>query len=160
MENEHARNALIQQWLDAKKVSIEAVELEREVRQAVVTMLFPTPKKGTNRYPLNNGYALKFACTERYEIGDKEMVDPATGLAVSLEDQAYGLLDQIAALGQEAEAYGKRLIRFKPELSASEYKKLDTDFETQKAVKALIDEVLTIKPNSPQLELEEPKKKG
>ena len=152
------RDSEIQSWLDAKTVSTTAVEAEKEARGKLTATLFPTPKKGTQRYNLNGGYAIKLVYGVRYELGDKDKAD-AEGNKISIESQVRAVEETIANLGAEAELLLERLIKWKPELSGSEYEKLDTTNEVQAAIKRELDKLITVKPNSPQLTFEEPKAK-
>lgn len=152
------RDKEIQTWLDAKPVLEQAKSAEAEARATVTKTLFPEPKKGTQRYNLNGGYKVKLVYGLTYTLGNKEAVD-GEGKAISIESQVRAVEEKIMALGPEARLLLDRLIKWKPELSGSEYEKLDSDDETQVAIRNLIDEVLTIKPASPQLTFEEPKAK-
>lgn len=150
------RDKEIQTWLDAKPVLETAKSAEAEARAIVTKTLFPEARKGTQRYNLNGGYKIKLVYGLTYTLGDKDKVD-GEGKKVSIESQVRAVEEKIAALGAEAELLLDRLIKWKPELSGSEYEKLDGDNPTQLAIRNLIDEVLTIKPASPQLSFEEPK---
>lgn len=150
------RDAEIQTWLDAKPALEQAKSFEAEARAIVTKTLFPSPKKGTQRYNLNGGYKVKLVYGLTYSLGDKDKVDDE-GKKVSIESQVRAIEEKICDLGAEAELLCERLIRWKPELSASEYEKLDADNPTQLAIRNLIDQILTVKPASPQLTFEEPK---
>jgi hypothetical protein len=150
------RDKEIQTWLDAKPVLETAKSVESEARAAVTKTLFPEARKGTQRYNLNGGYKIKLVYGLTYTLGDKDKVDHE-GKKVSIESQIRAVEEKIAELGPEAELLVERLIKWKPELSGSEYEKLDSNSPVQLAVRNLIDEVLTIKPASPQLTFEEPK---
>ncbi len=79
-------------------------------------------------------------------------------MKVPIESQVNGVIDAIEALEiGGGSLLANRLIKWKPELVASEYEKLNPEFELDIKAKALIDSILTIKPASPQLTLEEPK---
>lgn len=147
-----ARDAIIKDWLAKKAASVAAVEAERDARQAVTQMLFPNPVKGTQRYPLGNGYNVKLAYGTNYTL-----FEPIK--AADRYDPTLALVESIEALGNEGPAIANRLFKFKIELSPSEYEALDTDFPIQAEIKKLIDAKLTTKPASPQLDFEEPKTK-
>lgn len=150
------RDAEIQNWLNAKPVLEQAKSAEAEARAVVTKTLFPNPTKGTQRYNLNGGYKIKLVYGLTYTLGDKDKVDDE-GKKISIESQVRAIEEKIMAIGPEARILLERLIKWKPELSGSEYEKLDSDDETQVAIRNLIDEVLTVKPASPQLTFEEPK---
>lgn len=151
------RNAEIQTWLSAKPALETAKQYEMDCRNKVTTTLFPTPKKGTQRYELGGGYKVKLQHTLTYSLGDKEKTTD-DGLPYSIEQQ---VLDLEAAITEKYPVEGplllKRLIKWKPEISGSEYEKLDKSNEIEAAVQTMISEHLTVKPGSPQLAFEEPK---
>lgn len=150
------RDAEIRNWLESKGVFDEIKKVEADNRAKVVKTLFPSPKKGTQRYNLNDGYAVKLVYGLTYSLGDKDKIDE-DGTKVSVEIQVLKVEEKIRMLGPEADLLCDRLIKWKPELSATEYEKLDSNSEVQVKVRSLIDEILTIKPASPQLSFEKPK---
>lgn len=164
------RNAEIEHWLAAKPVLENAKTNEADLRAKVTATLFPTPKKGTQRYDIGGGYKVKLVHGMTATLGNKEAVDDE-GKAIAIEAQVRALEDRIidgtqATPDKEAfEGFGpvgeqvlKRVIKWKPELSLSEYEKLDEAIPAEKAVRDAIAEILTLKPASPQLTFEEPKK--
>ena len=151
------RNAEIEGWLQCKKLAESAVETERTMRAKVTATLFPTPKKGTQRYELGDAYKIKLAHSFTYTIGDKDKED-AGGNKISIEAQIRELEASVSSeMGELGVQILKRLIRWKPELSGSEYEKLDKTNQAELHVKQQIDKLLTIKSNTPQLVFEEPK---
>jgi plasmid stabilization system protein ParE len=133
---------LIMQWEQAKKASANAVELERNLRAQVVAAVAAEGKIGTNNYDLGRGYTLKIVKKLSYKIDDSRVDDA---------------LANIEKLGNEGAFVGDRLVKFKPELSISEYNKLDATNPTHVRIKSLIDDVLTISDASPTVEIVEPK---
>lgn len=150
-----ARNQAIGKWLADKALANAAVEAERQAREAVIAMLFPSPIEGTNNYELGQGYKLSLQHSFRRDLGDKELV--VDGQKVPTEDQVNGALEAIEELGNDGALLAKRLVRWKPELSVSEYKKLDPNSIVEMQAKAIIDGILITKPASPQLSYKEPK---
>lgn len=112
---------------------------ERALRAEVVAELFPAPTIGTNNLDLGNGYTLKFVKGVNYSL-DKGDVDPNTGLCNT--DRA---LDNMRSTGNDGAFVADRLVKWKPELSISEYKKLS---DTHKKI---IDKVITTSDASPEL---------
>lgn len=151
------RNAEIQAWQGNKLLAESAVKVERDSRAKVTATLFPTPNKGTQRYDLGGGYKVKLQHTLTYSLGDKDKTTD-DGLPYTIEQQ---VLDLEAAITAKYPVEGplllKRLIKWKPEISGSEYEKLDKSNEIEAAVQTMISEHLTVKPGSPQLAFEEPK---
>jgi hypothetical protein len=127
-----AQIALIQEWTAAKMAAKIQVDLERTLRAEIVKQLFDASiDKGTEYAPLANGYKLK--CVKSL---DYKLTDP-----VKVKEICDALPTSLSAL----------LVKWKPELSSAAYNKL-TDVE-----QALFNDVLEIKPGSPQVSLEEPK---
>lgn len=151
------RDGIIQTWRAAIEPKKQWENYEKECRANVVGICFPRPVKGTQRYELGGGYKLKLVHGVTYTLGNKDMVDPILNEKVSIESQVRGVLEQIAALGNEGPMLADRLVKWKPELNATEYEKLSDEFDVEAKAKALIDTILTSKPASPQLTLEEPK---
>lgn len=156
---EEQKDALIQRWLGDKQNAQTMAELEKDSRASVTAALFPTPKKGTQRYVSPKGYgSIKLVFGWNYSLGDKEKVDPTTGLKVPVADQVEAVLDQIEELGERGALIAARLVRWKPELVPTEYEALAASQDgTDIEAKTLIDAILTVAPASPQLSFEPPK---
>lgn len=126
--------ALISEWESTKRLAKTYVDQERILRAEIVATLFDAAVvKGTENLPLGNGYKLKCVKTEDYKLSDP----------VKVKEICDELPTSVSAL----------LVKWKPELSSAAYNKL-TDVE-----QALFNDVLEIKPGSPQVSLEEPKVK-
>lgn len=134
------RDAAIMQWRIAKEALEAAKETEMEKRKAVVAC-FDLTKEGVNTIDLGKGYALKVTQPYNYTLKDTEKL--------SVDDA----LDKIEKAGNEGKFIVDRLVKFEPKLSVGEYRKLSPQY------RGIIDEVLTVKPGSPQVELVEPKVK-
>lgn len=148
---------LIQKWLEAKAAFAAAQETERGLRVELAEVLFPSPVKGTQRHPLKNGHNIKLVYGYAYKLGNKDAV--SDGRKVPIVEQVNELVEQIEAFGNEGPILADRLIKWTPELVVPEYEKLNPNYNVDKQVKDAIDALLTITPLSPQLSLEEPKKK-
>lgn len=158
---EEQKDERIQRWLTAKDDLERVKSIELEYRSDVTSALFPTPKKGTQRYISPKGYgAIKLVFGWNYSLGDKEKVDGSTGLKVPIADQVEAVLDQIEALGERGALIAGRLVRWKPELVPTEYEALAASQDgTDIEAKTLIDAILTVSPSTPQLSFEPPKAK-
>jgi len=138
------RDAKIMQWQEAVKNLAAAKEAEAALRNEVLSGAFDFDpealREGTENVELGNGYKLKavFKISRNLQ-GGNEAVEKA--------------LQKIEKTGAEGEFIAERLVKWKPELSVSEYKKLPDKF------RKLIDEVLTSKEAMPSLELVVPKSK-
>lgn len=140
--------------LDAWKAAADALEkaktLETALRTAVFEIKFPDPKEGVNRTDLANGWTLKAQYPYSYKVTNKEA-------------QTEKAIDAITAISQQAGFIADRLIKWEPDLSIKEYRLLNPDNPAaqtaeQKAILAILQPILTIRPGSPQLEIEAPKK--
>lgn len=148
----------VQTWRDAKESLATIKADEMAAREKLTATCFPNPVKGTQRYALEGGYQVKLQYGWTYSLGDKDKLAD-DGTKVSIEAQVQALEAEILKLDPAAEAILRRLIRWKPEISGTEYESLAsgeaTELETK--IKGLVDELLTVKPKSPTLDLEEPK---
>lgn len=154
------RNHEIECWLAGKTTLENAKEDERSWREKVVSTLFPNPHKGTQRYELSGGYKVKLVHGLTYSLGIKDMPNPdIEGAVIPINKQIEDLQQAIHETGNEGPVLAERLIKWKPELSATEYEKLNVEYPVEKQIKEMIDALLTVKPASPQLSFEEPKKK-
>lgn len=149
---------LIEKWLQAKKEAVAAVETERSLREELAQACFPTPVKGTQRFPLKNGFNIKLVHGLTHTLGNKDLADDQ-GRKVPIAEQVDDLCKNIEETGNIGGLMAERLIKWTPELVVPEYEKLDMRLEDDKRIKLLIDEMLTVKPKMPTLEFEEPKKK-
>lgn len=153
------RNAEIEHWLASKPVLDQAKQNEMDLRNKVTSTLFPNPVKGTQRYELGGGFKVKLVHGLTYTLGDKDKID-GEGKKIPVRSQIEDLEAAIIEkYGEAGEQLIKRLISWKPEISGSEYEKLDANNPIELDVRNMIDENLTIKPASPQLTFEEPKAK-
>jgi hypothetical protein len=155
------RDAEILKWNKDKLLLTSIKEEEATSRATVAATLFPNPKKGTNRYQLGNGYAVKLVYGTTYTLGDKTKVrdTPDGQVPVPINNQVNEALARIRGLGNRGHELADELVKWKPELSEKAYLALNAEGadETDKMAKKIIDEILTTKPASPQLEFETPK---
>ena len=147
------RDAAIVAWRKAKSVLEAAKESEMDLRKQVTQMLFPNPVKGTQRFPLGEGYAVKLVHKINYKLGDATLTDKKTGAKVKIADQVENVMAAIEKCGNEGAFLVDRLIKTQYDLSVSEYNLLDEGSQ----VKKLIDSILITSDASPTLELEAPK---
>ena len=143
--NENAnRDAKILAWEESVKALAAAKEAEAALRKEVLAEAFAFDpealREGTENFELGNGYKLKAVFKiSRNLNNENEAVDK--------------VLSKIEKTGPEGAFIAERLVKWKPELSVSEYKKLPEKF------KKLFDEVVTSKEAMPSLELVAPKSK-
>ena len=136
------RDAKILAWEQALKALAAAKDAEAALRKEVLAEAFAFDpealREGTENFELGNGYKLKAVFKiSRNLNNENEAVDK--------------VLSKIEKAGAEGQFIAERLVKWKPELSVSEYKKLPEKF------KKMIDEVVTSKEATPSLELVAPK---
>ena len=131
---------LILAWKESQKELARIKKEEMELRNKVIAVIFnPSPDaEGTQNFDLGNNYKLKAVFKQSYSLQNKD----------GQLDKAIARMEK---LGDEAEYIIDRLIKWKPELSISEYKNLPN------AYCKILESALTIKPSAPSLELVEPK---
>jgi uncharacterized protein YggL (DUF469 family) len=135
-------SGLIAEWVEAEKVLSDAKEKEKGLRETILKVAFDRNpdelREGVSNVPLSNGYKLKadFKVTRSLPSDNAKVSD---------------VLDQIANLGNEGSFIAQRIVKWKAEISLTEYRKLDIQY------RELIDTILTAKPGLPSLDLIEPK---
>ena len=139
-----SRDAKILAWEQAVKALAAAKDAEAALRKEVLAEAFAFDpealREGTENFELGGGYKLKAVFKiSRNLNNENEAVDK--------------VLSKIEKTGPEGAFIAERLVKWKPELSVSEYKKLPEKF------KKLFDEVVTSKEAMPSLELVAPKSK-
>lgn len=128
----------------ASCVALEAAkQRESELRREILNGAFgfkgeADTRSGTENFELNGGAKLKAVFRLNYKL-DASRVDEA--------------LSKIENTGPNGDFIAERLVKFKPELSVSEYKLLP------EKIRDIIDTVLTISSGTPSLEYVEPKTK-
>lgn len=134
---------LIKSWNEAKLTLEAAKKLEMELRSKVIESEFVNHKeKGTENVELGAGYKLKAVFKQSI-----------TFVNSNKEGEVEKALTKLEKMGSEGAFIAERIVRWKPELSVTEYDKLDTKY------RKVIDEIIVTKPATPSLELVEPKVK-
>lgn len=144
-----ARDAVILDWR-AKAEALETAKAQELVARGEVAKLFPEPKEGTNTIDLGNGYKLKYVHSFNFNLSNSDQPKPESGMEPLATDKA---LDLIEKMGNEGSFIAERLVKWSPELSITEYRKLLPDSPIKKA----IDKALKISPAAPKITLETPK---
>jgi len=132
------RVAKLQEWHQAVLAAQEAkkvVEAEQSLRKEVMSLFFPEPVEGTNKFELEAGWSLK--ATHKIERKVDEAALPA-------------VLQQLREMGVNPDP----LIRTKPDLDTKAYKSL---VQINPDAAHVFEQALTIKPGSPTVELVPPK---
>lgn len=144
------RDQKIMNWQRAKANLDSAKELEMQLRKEVVNENFPNATVGVNNLDITGGYKLKGTVKQNYSLDKSDD---------SVRTEA--VCDAIHDLGNEGPFLIERLVKWKPEISVGEYKKVQERAKAgdQFAAKVLdkINTVLTITDGSPELEVVPPK---
>jgi hypothetical protein len=145
------RNMKIQSWFDTSKALTEAVTAERAARAVVVDVLFPNIRKGTQRVDIGHGWNIKLVYGFTASLGDKELTDDS-GAKVPIVNQVEAVIAKIAGTSAEGQYVAERLFKRQYSFSLAEYEKVN-----DMNIRALVDDILEVKPASPQLSAEPPK---
>lgn len=132
---------LLMQWAEEYKALAAAKKREEKLRRAVAAVYFTEAAskpdtEGTKNHDLGNGYKLKMTFKLNYSL-DQSSIDAA--------------LDKIEKMGNDGKFIAERIVKWKADLSVSEYRELDPKFKT------VIDGVLTTSPGLPSCEIVAPK---
>lgn len=141
------RNHYLSQWESAKSALDAAKGAEAEFRRKAVDFLRgPDDKAGkTLNVPLANNFAAKFKIPENYGwIKGEDGKDDV--------DSINGVLDKIESMGEAGKLIAERIVKWKPELSKSEYNLLNGEF------KELMDKIIVVSEGTPTLEIVEVKR--
>lgn len=125
----------VDRWEEAKAALAAAKKAEGELRAIVVALAFPNnpaDAEGTKRVPLGNDREVKAVFKLNYSL-DADLTDEALS---AMEDDS-----------EEGKFLAERLVKWKPELSVSEFRKLPPKFKVK------ITSALTVKPATPSLEI-------
>lgn len=125
-------NAALTRWIEADRLMREAVAAELEARAALTWIAFPTPFDGTNNQPLPDGKILQAVFKQNYNV-DSKLAD--------------------ATLKKLPPAVARSLLTWNAKLKVGAYKALEP------AHKAIVNEIVTITPARPSLEIVEPKER-
>ncbi len=110
-----------------------AIAEENRARLLLVSLAFPTPLEGVNNQPLGNGYILQGTFRNNYSLDNKRV-----------ETQLKLLPGEVA----------RGLVSWDAKLKVGAYKALEP------AHRNVVNEVLTIRPGMPALEIVEPKREA
>lgn len=139
------KDAILTAWKEAAATLATAKARESELRAQVLEVFSEEAApghSGTENVEVGWGYTLKIIHKLNYKL------DSADDYA-----KVEKALDAIEKTQEGGNVIAERLVKWKGELSISEYKKLDS------RQKALIDAVLTITDATPSIELVAPKGK-
>lgn len=137
--SEMGRDEILMTWQNVKSILDAAKTREAELRAAIVDREFASLTDGTQNVELGKGYILKAVGKLNYNLDS---------------DKTNEALDELIASGNDGPFVAERLVKFKPSLSVSEYKKLTPERQR------FFDEALTITQGAPTLTIVEPKVKG
>jgi hypothetical protein len=134
---------LILDWNAATAALETAKEIEKELRKKVAETFFKAmldnpQAKGTFNHNLGNGYKIKSVFTLKHTLNNEN----------NYVDQA---LEYIEKMSPEGKIIAEKLVKWKPELSGTEYENLAPQY------KAVIDTILITKSFMQSIEFVEPK---
>lgn len=134
------RDAAIMQWTKSVVELATAKKEEAALRDFVVKLAFPSHKdSGTENFELGKGYKLKATFKLNFKFPDIAKLN--------------SVLDQFEAKGDAGKLLAERVVKWKPELSLTEYKQLPAEYA------ALLTPVIETSPGTPSLELVIPDEK-
>lgn len=137
---------LVAHWQRTQGLAATWKAKESALREEVVRRLFANQvQAGTYNYELGHGYKLK--CIK------KDTYTPVTKVVNPTDVTITQALQKIKDLGNEGEFIATRIVKWKPELSLTEFK------QAPENIKQIILDAIVIKPAMPTLEIVEPKKK-
>lgn len=139
-------STLLTTWQDARIAAKQATPIivaERVARAELVAHVFSDAPVGTNNFALPEQWTLKYVRSLDYKL-DNTPVDPNDPSGTTRTEL---MLDKLAALGNDGQFIAERVVKWKPELSVSEYKKLTPE------QRAIVDTVLTTSDASPEVTL-------
>ena len=128
------QNQLLMNWQKATTDLLIAKEHEMNMRKHIVGRLFPNAKEGTNNFNLGNGYKLTAVVKFNYKFESN--------------DKVQEMIMEFERIGSDVSA---RLVKWKPEPSITEYRKLTGQY------KAIVDAAIIITDATPSLEIKAPK---
>lgn len=128
------------QWYKMKADLGKLKSAEALLRSRIFKFFFPNPKEGTNKVPLNDG------------TGAQLKADHTIGRTVD-QGSLDALRDEMKVEGYNGPKLNlDELVKWKPEVSITHYRQL-TEEE-----RMFFDRALIIKPGSPQMEINIPKR--
>lgn len=125
----------LNRWFLLQRDLAQLVPEEKALRKKIFDALFPEPREGANSTPLTHGWVLK----------------GVHKISRSIDFEALTTLD--SELREHGIPVGQ-LIKYVPELSLKEYRKLNDEQRKE------FDQILEIKPGSPHLSIQKPATKG
>ena len=128
------QNQLLMNWQKATTDLLIAKEHEMNMRKHIVGRLFPNAKEGTNNFNLGNGYKLTAVVKFNYKFESN--------------DKVQEMIMEFERIDSDVSA---RLVKWKPEPSITEYRKLTG------MSKKIADKAILIIDATPSLEIKAPK---
>lgn len=128
---------ILTEWEQAETQLQHFKALELKLRNEYVAVATdPNKLTGTQNIDLPNGYKATVVKKQNYNV-NQQMVNDA--------------LDKMENISEEGKLLAERLIKWKAELSKTEYDKLPNQY------KVIIDTCITVTPGTPSLEIKAPK---
>jgi hypothetical protein len=137
------------QWYELKDTLAKVKQAEALLRGRIYRHYFQDPKEGTNNYDIGDGTG---AVLKANRVIDRKVDVAALDALKKAQEENWGESKAPGTVPQVPLLKLDELIRWKPELAISEYRKL-TDNERH-----YFDQCLIIKDGSPSLEIVIPKR--
>lgn len=132
------RNALLKAHQDSVNALNEAKALESKLRMEVLTSLFSYDennlRSGTENIDLGDNWVCKAEFKTSHKLDNKD-------------NAVEYMLDKLESMGEEGKFLAERIVKFKPELSLTEYKTLPSEY------RAIVDTVVTTKNSLPTVSI-------
>lgn len=145
------QNALINSWNSSKRLLSTLKEDEAKLRAQVGLTVFANASYGANTIELGGGYRCTYTRKMNYGLVVPQDAPEGTNIQSAMETMA----EEMRRASNEGSFVFPRLVKWKPELSVSEYKKLSPE------LKRVVDKYVLASEGAPTLELKEPAaKKG
>lgn len=143
-------NGMLMLWQKSKEELQSVKEKEMEYRKICAALLVPAKSEGTTNVELGGGYKAKVVHKYNYTLPDN--------------DKTWAALDKISAIGNEGKFIADRLVSWTPNFLKTEYTTLQEEAEkgseqAKAILKIVNEELITIVPAAPTLDIVEPKVK-
>lgn len=145
------KDGLLMLWESIKKTLAVFKDDEMELRKLAVEFLktdIEEPKTGVNNVDLGGGYTAKVGLKLNYKLeGNNEQIE--------------SILDKIETCGNEGKFIAERLVRWKADLSVTEYKDLQEQAKSSavsKQILTILNEIVVTDDGAPTLDIKEPRK--
>jgi hypothetical protein len=147
MALEASQSALLAAWQSAKSDLDIAKEAEAQLRATVGLSIFADADIGANTIELGGGYRATYTKKMNYTLAA-----PLYAPEMSVNDAVEVMAEAMRKASNEGAFIFSRLVKWKPELSLTEYKQLPDN------LKKIVDQYVVSREGAPTLVIKEPAK--